>query len=99
MNVTKFRTSIWKNICELLLLSLEVFCEDFVDISYEIASYRILQDSIWLQVIYFLTTVAIWFVKYLFRIDGDNLRVLAKDFTLCSIYWSNQPLWKNRGIA
>ena len=38
-------------------------------------------------------------IKYLFRIDWDNLSVLAKDMTLCSDYRSNQPLWKIHGIA
>ena len=38
-------------------------------------------------------------MKYFIRIDGNNLRVLVKDFTLCSIYRSNQPLWKIHGIA
>ena len=80
VNIAKFlRTSILKNIWERLLLPLEVLCKDFVDISNGNASFRILQDSIWLQVIYFLTTIAFWCVKYHFRIDGDNLRVLAKD--------------------
>ena len=36
---------------------------------------------------------------YLFRIDGDNVRVLAKKLKLCSIYRSNQPSWKIHGIA
>ena len=36
----------------------EVFCKDFVDISHENASFLILEDSLWLQLIYFLTTNA-----------------------------------------
>ena len=37
--------------------------------------------------IYFLTKIAFWLIKYLFRIDGDNLGVLAanKDLTLVFI--------------
>ena len=54
-----------------------VFCKDCVDISYENGSFGVLEDSIWLDLIYFLTTIAFWLIKYLFRIDGDNLRVLA----------------------
>ena len=48
-------------------------------------SFDILQDCIWLQPIYSLSTIAFWLLKYLFWIDGDNLRVLARDFTLCRI--------------
>ena len=43
------RTPIFKIICEQLLLPLEVFCEEFVDISYGNASSGILEDSIWLE--------------------------------------------------
>ena len=69
-------------ICERLLLPLKVICKDFVDISYENASFGILEDSIWLQLIYFLTIIAFCLMKYIFRIDGDNLRVLTKDVTV-----------------
>ena len=49
MNIAKFlRMSISKNICEWLHLPLEVFCKEFVNIGYENASFRILEDSIWL---------------------------------------------------
>ena len=71
----------------------------FGNIRCENASFRILQDSIWLQVIYFLTTIAFWFTKYIFWMDRDHLRALAKDFPLSSIYRSNQPLWKIHDIA
>ena len=68
-------------ICEQLLMTLEV--RYFVDISYENASFGVLEDFVWLDLIYFLTTIAFWLIKYLFRIDGDNLGVLvAKDLTL-----------------
>ena len=46
---------------------LEVLRKDFVDISYENASFYILEGSLWLKLIYFLTTVAFWLVKYFFR--------------------------------
>ena len=69
-------------ICERLLLPLKVICKDFVDISYENASFGILEDSIWLQLIYFLTIIAFCLIKYIFRIDGDSLRVLTKDMTV-----------------
>ena len=50
----------------------EVFCMSFVNITYENASSLILEDSIRLQLIYFLTKIAFWFVKCLFPIDGDT---------------------------
>ena len=65
-----------KNICERLLLPLEVLCKDFVNITYENASFCVLEDSKWLQLIYFLTTIAFWCVKYLFRINGDKSTIM-----------------------
>ena len=54
VNIAKFlRTSILKIICERMLLYFEVFCKDFVDVSYENALFGILEDCIWLQLIYF----------------------------------------------
>ena len=50
---------------------------------------------------FFLNYYCIWFVKYLFSIDGDirnNLLMLANNFTLCDIYRSNQPLWKTHPL-
>ena len=53
-NIAKLlRTPILKNICERLLLPLEVLCRDFVDITFLNASFRILEDAAWLQVTYF----------------------------------------------
>ena len=46
---------------------LEVLRKDFVDISYENASFYILEGSLWLKLIYFLTTAVFWLVKYFFR--------------------------------
>ena len=60
----------WEVLNNSLLWS---FCKDFVDISYENASFLILEDSIWLQLIYCLTTIALWFVKYLFTIVRNTL--------------------------
>ena len=40
---------------------------EFVDISYENGSSSIREDSIWLQLICFLTAIAFWHMKYLFR--------------------------------
>ena len=69
-------------ICERLLLPLKVICKDFVDISYENASFGILEDSIWLQLNHFLTVIAFCLMKYIFRMDGANLRALTKDMTV-----------------
>ena len=41
----------------------EVFCKDLIDISYQNALLLVLEDSIWLQLICFLTVIAFWFVK------------------------------------
>ena len=43
-----------------------MFSKDFVDITYENASFWILENSLWLLLIYFLNTISFWFVKYLF---------------------------------
>ena len=48
--------------------SWNTFCKEFVDISYENASFGTREDSIWLQLIYIVTTIAFWPGKYLFRI-------------------------------
>ena len=100
VNITKsLRTAILKIICKRLL-PLELFCKDFVNISYENTSFSIPEESIWLKPIYFLTTIAFWLMKYLFLIDGDILRVLTKHLTpLCRIYRSNQPSWNIHGTA
>ena len=55
----------------VLITPLEVFCKDFVDINNENASFLILEDSLWLQLIYFLKTIAFWFVKCIFPVNGD----------------------------
>ena len=100
VNIGKsLRAAILRIICERLLLLIELFCTDFVDISYENASFSILEDSIWLKLIYFLTTIAFWLMKYLFLIDGDMLVVVAKNLTLCRIYRSNQSSWKIHSTA
>ena len=51
----------------------EVFCKVFVGTSFENATFPILEDPIWLQLIYFLTTTAFCFVKYVFPIDGNTV--------------------------
>ena len=78
-------------ICERLLLPLKVIYKDFVGISYQNASFGILEDSIWLQLIYFLTIIAFCLMKYIFRIDGNNLRVLTEDMAV-RVYRAGQPL-------
>ena len=55
------------------LAASEKFYKDSVDISYENASCRTLEASLWKQVIDFLTTIAFCFVKYVFQIDGNTL--------------------------
>ena len=59
--------------------SLEVFCiRKLLIFSYENASFGIQEDSIWLQLIYFLTTIAFWPMKYLFRILGNCVVFIAQ---------------------
>ena len=58
------------------------FCKDFVDISYENASFGMLEVLLWLQLIYFLIAVAILVRKISFPDRWGH----SKHFTLCSIY-------------
>ena len=46
-----------------------VFYKDFVDIGYEDALFCILEDLIWLQLTYVLTTIAFW-------LQNDPLRLM-----------------------
>ena len=55
-----------------------ILYKEFVDISYENASFGIQENSIWLQLIYFLTTIAFWPMKYLFRILGNCVVFIAQ---------------------
>ena len=49
----------------------EVFCKDVIDISFKSVSFRILEDSMWLQLMsFFLTIIVFSFVKHLFPING-----------------------------
>ena len=78
--IDKFVKSIQNTILEKIFnnSSCSTFCKDFVNICYENASFLILEDSSWLKLVYFLTKIEIWFVKYLFPIDGDNLYSLLE---------------------
>ena len=71
-----------KSLRRSFVTPLELFYRDFVDISYENASFRILETFVWLQLIYFSTTI-VFFVRIFFRLLGtlwiNYLRVLAKD--------------------
>ena len=67
--------------------STEIFCKDFVNISHGNALSLILEDSIELQFIYFITAVAFLFVKYLFLVYGDNWNIKGiRAFILCCVY-------------
>ena len=63
----------------------------------------LLEDSMYLQLIYFLNTILFWFVECLFLIDGTltlaNYFQSVTEFTLRFLYRLNQPLWKIQGIA
>ena len=58
--------------------SWSILYKEFVDISYENASFGIQEDSIWLQLICFLTTIAFWPMKYLFRIIENCVVFIAQ---------------------
>ena len=57
----------------------EEFCEDFVDISYENASCRILEALLWLQLIYFLITAAFWIMNYFFWSMGRHSNLITSE--------------------
>ena len=59
-------------IWEQLLLPIKVICKDFVDISYENVTLGILEDSIWLQLIYFLTIIAFCLINIFFGLMGTT---------------------------
>ena len=56
----------WGGVSFNIIIPPNIFCIEFVNIGSENASFFMLEDSIWLQLIYFSTTIAFWFVKYLF---------------------------------
>ena len=69
VNIAKsLRTSILKIICKQLLLPLEVFCVRNLLILAITMLYLVYKKTIWLRLIYFLTTIAFWSMKYLFGI-------------------------------
>ena len=58
---------------------LEVFCiRNLLIFNNENASFGKQEDSIWLQLIYFLTTIAFWPMKYLFRILENCVVFIAQ---------------------
>ena len=58
--------------------SWSILYKEFVDISYENASFGIQEDSIWLQLICFSTTIAFWNMKYIFRILENCVVFIAQ---------------------
>ena len=69
---------IYENASFGIKASWSILYKEFVDISYENASFGIQEDSIWLQLIYFLTTIAFWPMKYLFRILENCVVFIAQ---------------------
>ena len=51
----------------------EVFRKGFVNIKYDNVSFFIVEDAIWLHLIYFLMMIGFRLVKCLFPIDEDTL--------------------------
>ena len=56
----------WGGVQFNIIIPPNIFCIELVNISSENTSYFMLEDSLWLQLIYFSTAIAFWFVKYLF---------------------------------
>ena len=79
------RKPILKIMWERVLVSFEVFCKDLINISYENATFGILGDSIWLQLIYFFTTIAFWVARCPFQIKEDNFSLLVKNL-VCVLF-------------
>ena len=63
----------------------------------------VLEDPMYLQLIYFLNTIPFWFAERIFLIDGTltlaNYFQSVTEFTLRFLYRLNHPLWKIHGIA
>ena len=71
LNIAKsLRTSILKIICKRLLQPPEVFCIRNLLILAMKLLHLAYKKTIWLQLIYFLSTIRFWPVKYLLRILG-----------------------------
>ena len=61
-----------KSLRRSFVIPLEVFCKEFLDISNENTSFLMLEDLMWLQLMYFLTMIAFWLVKLIFPFDGET---------------------------
>ena len=63
----------------------------------------VLEDPMYLQLIYFLNAIPFWFAESIFLIDGTltlaNYFQSVTEFTLRFLYRLNHPLWKIHGIA
>ena len=63
----------------------------------------VLEDPMYLQLIYLLNTIPFWFPERIFLIDGTltlaNYFQSVTEFTLRFLYRLNHPLWKIHGIA
>ena len=58
--------------------SWSILYKEFVDISYKNALFGIQEDSTWLQLMCFLTAIAFWLIKYLFRIIENCVVFIAQ---------------------
>ena len=63
----KFAKFLWTPFYRTPPVAASVFCKDFVNMRILIL---ILEDPMWLQLIYFLNTISFWFVEFLSSIDG-----------------------------
>ena len=77
------------------LRSFEVFCKDFVDISNENASFYTIEDSMWLQLIYFFNWnwVLVYEIYFSYR-RGQSKLTTSECITQINHYGKVTPLHK-----
>ena len=76
-----------------------IFWKDFVDISYENASFGVLEDSIWLVLSISELKLHFGLLNIFFESMGTASECQQLKIWLYSIYRSDQPLWKIHGTA
>ena len=95
----KFAKFLWTPFYRTTPVAASVFCKDFVDMG---ILTLILEEPMWLQLIYFLKTISFWFVECLFSIDGTltsaNYFRVSQNL-LCFLYHLNQSLWRIQRMA
>ena len=90
----KFAKFLWTPFYRTTPVAASVFCKNFADMR---IFTLILEEPMWLQLIYFLKSISFWFVEWLFSIDGTlasaNYYRVSQNL-LCFLYHLNQSLWR-----